>query len=76
MQQKTSSALFEKYGTVYEYPLELENTDRISTDWHIIAKRNISSVYCFDRSINASSYPQIVDKGIHRKGRKPKDGLD
>ena len=34
------------------------------------------SVYCFDRSINATSYPQIVDKGIHRKGRKPKDGLD
>ena len=51
MQQKTSSALFEKYGTVYEYPLELENTDRISTDWHIIAKRNISSVYCFDREV-------------------------
>lgn len=48
MQRKTSSTQFEKYGSVYEQPLNLTGTDMISRDWHLIAKRTISQIYHFD----------------------------
>ena len=48
MQTKTSSAAFEKYGSVYEEPLDLEQTGMISRSWHLIAKRSISQLYHFN----------------------------
>ena len=48
MQLKTSSKEFEKYGAVYETPLDLEQCGMISRNWHLIAKRYVSQLYHFD----------------------------
>jgi len=48
MQLKTSSTEFEKYGSVYEKPLDLEECGMISRNWHLIAKRSVSQLYRFD----------------------------
>ena len=52
MQHKTSSTSFERYGTVYETPINLEETGMICRDWHVIAKRNISQLYHFDCEVS------------------------
>lgn len=44
MQLKTSSALFEKYGSVYDAPLELNEPEMLSRTWHVIAKRSVSQL--------------------------------
>ena len=48
MQLKTSSTEFEKYGAVYDQPLDLEQCGMISRNWHLIAKRYVSQLYRFD----------------------------
>lgn len=48
MQQKTSSKHFLKYGTVYDQPLDLENSNLTCTDFLVNAKRSITQLYCFD----------------------------
>lgn len=48
MQLKTSSTEFEKYGSVYETPLDLKQCGMISRNWHLIAKRYISQLFRFD----------------------------
>lgn len=48
MQLKTSSASFERYGSVYDQPVDLEKTGMISREWHLIAKRSVSQLYHFD----------------------------
>lgn len=48
MQLKTSNKEFEKYGGVYEQPLDLEQCGMISMNWHLIAKRYVSQLYYFD----------------------------
>lgn len=48
MQIKTSSASFERYGSVYDQPVNLEETGMISREWHLIAKRSVTQLYHFD----------------------------
>lgn len=48
MQHKTSSSLFEKYGSVYISPLVLESTDMICRTGEATVKESISLFYCFD----------------------------
>lgn len=48
MQRKTSSAQFEKYGTIYKTPANLISSSMISRDWHVNAERNVTQLYCFD----------------------------
>lgn len=48
MQSKTSSAAFERYGSVYKVPLNLEQTGMICRNWHLIAKRSITQLYRFN----------------------------
>lgn len=48
MQLKTSSAAFERYGSVYEAPIDLEQTGMISRNWRLIARRSISQLYHFN----------------------------
>ena len=48
MQLKTSSTAFEKYGSVYDQPVDLEKTGMIGKDWHVIARRSVSQLYHFD----------------------------
>lgn len=48
MQQKTSSASFEKFGTVYDEPIALHMSDMICRTWHVIAKRTVSQLYHFN----------------------------
>ena len=48
MQYKTSSALFEKFGTVYDVPVDLEKTDMICRFAETPVKESISLFYCFD----------------------------
>ena len=48
MQHKTSSAIFEKYGTVYDNPIDLEKTGMICRIAETSVKESISLFYCFD----------------------------
>lgn len=48
MQHKTSSLHFKKYGSVYDDPLNLEETGMICRDGEITVKENISLFHCFD----------------------------
>ncbi len=48
MQYKTSSALFEKYGSVYEQPIDLEKTGMIAREGEATIKESISLFYSFD----------------------------
>lgn len=48
MQLKTSSTPFERYGSVYDQPIDLEKAGMISREWHLIAKRSVSQLYHFD----------------------------
>lgn len=48
MQLKTSSTAFERYGSVYEAPIDLEQTGMISRNWRLIARRSISQLYHFN----------------------------
>ena len=48
MQQKTSSRPFLKYGSVYNDPIDIAETNLICSQTTIPAKRNISQLYCFD----------------------------
>lgn len=48
MQYKTSSSHFEKYGSVYEDPINLETTGMICREAEAAAKKTISQVYSFD----------------------------
>lgn len=48
MQHKTSSSLFEKYGTVYDDPVNLEVTGMICREAETAIKESISLFYCFD----------------------------
>ena len=57
MQLKTSSALFEKYGSVYDAPLELNEPEMLSRTWHVIAKRSVSQLYHF----NCEVYLEMED---------------
>ncbi len=57
MQLKTSSALFEKYGSVYEDPIEASDTEMLSRSWHVIAKRSVSQLYHF----NCEVYLEMED---------------
>ncbi len=44
MQFKNISAEFEKYGSVYETPLNLGRSGMINRNWHLIAKRYVTSL--------------------------------
>ena len=48
MQHKTSSLLFEKYGSVYDTPVDSEACGMICRDAETSAKDSISLFYCFD----------------------------
>lgn len=48
MQYKTSSSHFKQYGSVYEHPVNLEETGMIAREGETAAKKMISQVYCFD----------------------------
>ena len=48
MQYKTSSSHFEKYGSVYDHPLNLEETGMICREAETTVKESISLFYCFD----------------------------
>lgn len=48
MQHKTSSLLFEKYGSVYDTPIDMEQTDMICRTAEVSVKESISLFYCFD----------------------------
>lgn len=48
MQYKTSSSHFKKYGSVYEHPINLEETGMISREAEATAKKMLSQVYSFD----------------------------
>lgn len=48
MQHKTSSSLFEKYGSVYDYSINLEKTGMICREGEVSIKESISLFNCFD----------------------------
>lgn len=48
MQHKTSSSFFEKYGTVYDYPIDLGKTGMICRETETTIKESISLFSCFD----------------------------
>ena len=48
MQYKTSSSNFEKYGIVYDHPINLDGTGMICREAETNVKESISLVYCFD----------------------------
>ncbi len=48
MQHKTSSSFFEKYGTVYDHPIDLEKTGMICREAEAAVKESFSLFYCFD----------------------------
>lgn len=48
MQHKTSSSLFERFGNVYDYPIDLEATGMICREAESAVKESISLFYCFD----------------------------
>ena len=48
MQHKTSSSLFEKYGSVYDHPINLEETGMICRETEATVKESISLFACFD----------------------------
>ena len=51
MQHKTSSSLFSKYGSVYDHPIDLENTGMICREAEATIKESISLFSCFDCEI-------------------------
>ena len=85
MQLKTSSTEFEKYGSVYEKPLDLEECGMISRNWHLIAKRSVSQLYRFDCEVylemqggmaallvgDAPYADQLTAFAVHRLGLNP-----
>lgn len=48
MQHKTSSLAFEKFGTVYDRPLDLQSTEMICRNAQASVKESISLFYSFD----------------------------
>lgn len=48
MQHKTSSALFESFGSVYDTPVDLEKTGMICREAEATIKESISLFSCFD----------------------------
>ena len=48
MQLKTSNIEFKKYGSVYEQPVNLKQTDLISQNWHIPARQVVNQFYHFN----------------------------
>lgn len=48
MQHKTSSSFFEKYGSVYGHPIDLENSGMICREGESTVKKSFSLFYCFD----------------------------
>ena len=52
MQQKTSSTQFQRYGSVYDAPIDYVKTNQICRDWHIKAERNVSQLLCFNCEVN------------------------
>ena len=48
MQHKTSSALFESFGSVYDTPVDLEKTGMICRETEATIKESISLFSCFD----------------------------
>lgn len=48
MQYKTSSSYFEKYGSVYDHPINLEEAGMICREGEAAIKETISLFYCFD----------------------------
>ncbi len=48
MQRKTSSKQFQKYGSVYTTPMDVEKMEMTAIDFSVNAKRYISQMYCFD----------------------------
>lgn len=48
MQYKTSSSHFEKFGSVYDNPIDLEKTGMICREGEAAVKETISLFYCFD----------------------------
>ena len=48
MQHKTSSSVFQKYGSVYALPVNLENTNMICREAETTIKESISLFSCFD----------------------------
>lgn len=48
MQYKTSSQQFTKFGSVYEKPMDLENSDLLSREWNALAKSTVSQMLCFN----------------------------
>lgn len=51
MQYKTSSTAFEKYGAIYNEPLELNHSGLLSVNLKDKAKKKISKLYCFNCEI-------------------------
>ena len=48
MQYKTSSSHFERYGTVYDHPIDLNAAGMICREAETTVKESISLFYCFD----------------------------
>ncbi|MBR5583065.1 MAG: hypothetical protein IKW21_00895, partial [Lachnospiraceae bacterium] len=48
MQYKTSSSRFERFGSVYDYPVNLETTGIICRETETTIKESISLFSCFD----------------------------
>lgn len=48
MQHKTSSSYFEKYGSVYDHPINLSETGMICREGEAAIKESFSLFYCFD----------------------------
>lgn len=48
MQHKTSSSLFNKYGSVYDNPIDLETNGMIARVGEVTVSESISLFYCFD----------------------------
>lgn len=48
MQLKTSNIEFKKYGSVYDQPINLKNTDLISQNWQTLTRQVVSQFYHFN----------------------------
>lgn len=48
MQYKTSSKQFLKYGSVYEQPMDITESDMLSREWNAIAKSTITQLMRFN----------------------------
>lgn len=56
MQHKTSSSFFEKYGSVYEQPMDLQKTGLICREAEASAKESFSLFNCFDCEVCLEVY--------------------